>query len=227
MPKLYFYDTGLACWLLGVREPDQLRSHPLRGPLFETWVVSEVLKHRIHRGARGGLSFYRDRNGAELDLVVEEPEGLTLIEAKSAVTPSSSLLAGIKRVGPRLQGLSPRCDAVVVYGGEDVQQRTHGRLIPWRLVRSAAPPQVEPLVQILAEGRPVAGADVIAGSPDGTRTSAKTDERGRATLRLDSGHLPLTVFVSRDGFEPHEEAAWIPDERAFHVQLTAQASGGS
>ena len=227
MPKLYFHDTGLACWLLGVREPDQLRSHPLRGPLFETWVVSEVLKHRIHRGARGGLSFYRDRNGAELDLIVEEPEGLTLIEAKSAVTPSSSLLAGIKRVGPRLQGLSPRCDAVVVYGGEDVQQRTHGRLIPWRLVRSAAPPQVEPLVQVLAEGRPVAGADVIAGSPDGTRTSAKTDERGRATLRLDSGHLPLTVLVSRDGFEPHEEAAWIPDERAFHVQLTAQASGGS
>ena len=74
MPKLYFHDTGLACWLLGIREPRQLRAHPLRGALFETWVVSEVLKHRTrtHRGESGGLSFYRDRNGAELDLVIDE-----------------------------------------------------------------------------------------------------------------------------------------------------------
>ena len=77
MPKLYFHDTGLACWLLGIREARQLRTHPLRGALFETWVVSEVLKHRTHRGRSGGLSFYRDRNGAELDLVIEEPDADT------------------------------------------------------------------------------------------------------------------------------------------------------
>ena len=142
MPKLYFHDTGLACWLLGIREPRQLRAHPLRGALFETWVVSEVLKHRTHRGVSGGLSFYRDRNGAELDLVVDEPDHLTLIEAKSAATPSASLMHGVKRVRPHLQDLRPRCDAAVVYGGEELQQRTAGRLIPWRLVRSAAPPQV-------------------------------------------------------------------------------------
>ena len=59
MPKLYFYDTGLACWLLGIREPQQLRSHPLRGAIFETWVVSEILKHRVNRGETRGLSFYR------------------------------------------------------------------------------------------------------------------------------------------------------------------------
>ena len=53
MPKLFFYDTGLVCWLLGIRTPEQLRSHPLRGPIFETWVVSEIVKHRTNRGENG------------------------------------------------------------------------------------------------------------------------------------------------------------------------------
>ena len=227
MPKLYFHDTGLACWLLGIREPGQLRAHPLRGALFETWVVSEVLKHRTHRGEHAGLSFYRDRNGAELDLIVEEPDALALIEAKSAATPSSSLFAGVERVHPHLGGLRPRCDVAVVYGGEEFQQRTHGRLIPWRLARSAAPPSVEPLVQVLSEGQPVADADVLALFPDRTWKLAKTDERGRATLDLRCRHLPLTVFVAADGFAAHEEPAWIPDERVLYVQLTTRPGGGA
>ena len=223
MPKLYFYDTGLACWLLGIREPDQLRAHPLRGALFETWVVSEVLKHRTHRGETGGLSFFRDRNGAELDLVVEDPDGLTLIEAKAAATPAASLLAGAKRVHPYLQEPGRRGDVVVVYGGEEVQLRTDGRLTPWRLVRSAAPPASDPLVQVFADGRPVAGADVTALSPDGARGRAVTDDRGRATLDLRPGHLPVRVSVRKDGFVACEEPAWIPDERALHVRLARPA----
>ena len=227
MPKLYFHDTGLACWLLGIRESEQLRSHPLRGALFETWVVSEVLKHRTHGGRGGGLSFYRDRHGAELDLVVEEPDDLTLIEAKSAATPASSLLAGLERVRPHLQDLRSRCDAAVVYGGEDVQQRTPGRLVPWRLVRSAAPPEVEPLVQVFVDGRPVPDAGVLAVFPDRTWKSARTDKQGRATMKLLPRHLPLTVFVAKDGFAAHEEPAWIPDERALHVRLQARPGGGA
>ena len=123
MPKLYFHDTGLACWLLGIREPRQLRTHPLQGAVFETWVVSDVLKHRIHRGESGGLSSYRDRSGTELDLVVDGPDGLTLVEAKSSATPASSLLDGARRVRPHLEDRRPRCEAAVVYGGEEVQQR--------------------------------------------------------------------------------------------------------
>ena len=227
MPKLYFHDTGLACWLLGIREPRQLRTHPLRGALFETWVVSEVLKHRTHRGRSGGLSFYRDRNGAELDLVIEEPDALTLVEAKSSATPSSSLLAGARRVGPHLAGLRPRCDVAVVYGGEELQPRTDGRLVPWRLVRSIAPPRVDPVVRVFADSHPVAGADVLALFPDGTGKSGKTDERGRATLDLHPRHLPLTVLVAGEGIAAHREQAWIPDERALHVGLTARSGGGS
>ena len=227
MPKLYFHDTGLACWLLGIREPRQLRAHPLRGALFETWVVSEVVKHRTHHGSSGSLSFYRDRNGAEVDLVIEEPDALALVEAKSSATPSSNLLAGARRVAPHLAGLRPRCDVAVVYGGEEVQHRTDGRLVPWRLVRSIAPPPVDPVVRVFAGGQPVAGADVLALFPDGTGKSGRTDEGGRATLDLRPRHLPLTVFVAGEGFAAHLEPDWIPDERALHVRLTAQPGGGS
>lgn len=137
MPRLHFYDTGLVCWLLGIREPEQLATHPLRGAIFETWVVSEVAKHRANRGLTGGLSFYRDRNGAEVDLVIEHPSGLSLVEAKSAATPSSSLLAGARRVRGHLAERHPDAGVVCVYGGDDPQERSDGLLVPWhRLHRS-------------------------------------------------------------------------------------------
>ena len=227
MPKLYFYDTGLACWLLGIREPRQLRAHPLRGPLFETWVVSEVLKHRTHRSRSGGLSFYRDSRGGEVDLVVNEPDLLTLIEAKSAATPNSSLLNVARRVRRSIVGLRPRCDLVLVYGGEAHQQRTDSRLIPWRMVRSAAPPKLAPAVQIFVDGQPLPRADVLVLSTDKTWKSATSDERGCAKPDLRPGHLPLTVFVARNGHAAHVEAEWVPDERALHIELAPQPGGGS
>ena len=131
MPKLYFHDTGLACWLLGIREPAHLRSHPLRGPIFETWVISEIVKQRANRGEGRGLSFYRDRNGAEVDLVIERPDGLTLLEAKSTATPSATLYRGVERVRKHFPH-GTVLDVTVVYGGESRQHRTAGRLIPWR-----------------------------------------------------------------------------------------------
>ena len=131
MPKLHFHDTGLACWLLGIRTPDQLRTHPLRGALFETWVVSEIVKHRRNRGETGGLSFYRDRHAAEVDLVVETPERLTLVEAKSARTASPGLFDGLRRVSDRITQPSRPCDGFLVYGGEESLTRSDAKLVPW------------------------------------------------------------------------------------------------
>ncbi len=131
MPKLHFYDSGLACWLLGIRTPGQLRSHPLRGAIFETWVVSEIHKHRMNRGEPGGLSFYRDRDAAEADLIVEHPGRLTLVEAKSAQTAGANLFTGAKRVSGHLADPSRPCDVVVAYGGAEAQQRSDAKLIPW------------------------------------------------------------------------------------------------
>ena len=134
MPKLHFHDTGLACWLLGIRSPDQLRSHPLRGPLFETWVVSEILKHRENRGETGGLSFYRDRDAVEADLIIEHANRLTIVEAKAAQTASASLFDGAGRVADHLSDPSRPSDVVIAYGGDEPQERSDARLLPWGLL---------------------------------------------------------------------------------------------
>ncbi len=134
MPKLHFYDTGLVCWLLGIRNAEQLHSHPLRGPIFETWVASEILKHRTNHAATGDLSFYRDRGGAEVDITVEQPSRLTLVEAKSSATATSALLDGTRRVRTHLAASHPACEMCCVYGGDELQQRRDGWLIPWHLL---------------------------------------------------------------------------------------------
>ena len=131
MPKLHFYDSGLVCWLLGIREASQLRSHPLRGAIFESWVVSEILKRRTNRGETRGLSFYRDRDGVEVDVVVEHSDRLELVEAKSAETASSSLFAAGTRVKGHLESSPVPCDVVAVYGGDRGQRRTEARLVAW------------------------------------------------------------------------------------------------
>ncbi len=130
MPKLHFYDSGLVCWLLGIRDPGQLRTHPLRGQIFESWVVSELVKRQMNQGETSALSFYRDRDNAEVDVIIERPSGLILIEAKSSQTPSGSLLSGIRRVRRHLEGSRP-VQGMVVYGGTEVQSRSEGTLVPW------------------------------------------------------------------------------------------------
>jgi len=130
MPKLHFYDTGLACWLLGIREPDQLRSHPLRGPLFETWVVSEIVKARTNRGERGGLSFYRDQHGLEADLLIERPSGVDVIEIKAGRTASGDMLSPARRIAEALSVEHAR--PVLCYGGDEAQSRSDAEIRPWR-----------------------------------------------------------------------------------------------
>ncbi len=227
MPKLYFHDTGLVCWLLGVRQPEQLHSHPLRGPIFETWVVSEMLKHRTNRGLTGGVSFYRDRNGAEVDLVIDRTDGLSLVEAKSSTTASSSLFDGIRRVRRHFADAPVDCDASVAYGGDQFQQREEGRLIPWRMMRAACLPSRDHIVSVFAGGRPLAGAAVLALFPNRTWRRWTTGENGEAILDLHSLHLPMTVYVATEGHRSYLEHGWIPAERMLHVDLDTLPGGGA
>ena len=227
MPKLFFYDTGLVCWLLGIRTPEQLRSHPLRGPIFETWVVSEIVKHRTNRGETGGLSFYRDSNGAEIDLVIEQPDRITLVEAKSAATPSASFFDGAKRVRRHFSELPRPCDVAVAYGGDQFQERVDGRLIPWRMLRAASFPDSGHAISVFAAGQPIAGANVLALFPNKTWKRATTSENGETIVGLHSVHLPMTVFVAAEGFAAHLEQDWTPAERALHIQLSPLLDGGS
>jgi predicted AAA+ superfamily ATPase len=134
MPKLHFIDSGLACWLLGIRDASQLNTHPLRGAIFESWVASEVRKLRLLAGESRGLSYYRDQHGSEADLVVEAPSGLLVVEAKAGSTASADMLASAQRVaGILAQGMSATREVtpMVVYGGETAQQRSRGMIVPW------------------------------------------------------------------------------------------------
>ena len=141
-PKLYFYDPGLAASLLGIEEPGQLAAHPLRGAMFEGWVVSEVLKWHRHRGRRPQLSFFRERDRLEIDLVVERGAELTLIEAKAGRTPSGEHFAAFGAFAERLAARGDQrwrvTRRMVVYGGEESQSRSQGELVSWTGLPSVA-----------------------------------------------------------------------------------------
>ncbi len=94
-PKLYFHDTGLACHLLGIRQTEQLRTHPLRGALFESFVVAEVAKAYWHHRREPPIHFWRDQTGHEVDLVLEEAGLLHPVEIESGATVSADMLAGL------------------------------------------------------------------------------------------------------------------------------------
>jgi len=137
-PKLHFYDSGLVCWLLGIRSPEHLKSHPLRGEIFETWCVSEIVKQSFNSGGVGRLSFYRDSNGAEIDLLIENAIDIKLVETKSASTPSASLFARAQRVSRHLEELPGNRQTCVVYGGSGRQSRKEGELIPWNQLHNTS-----------------------------------------------------------------------------------------
>jgi hypothetical protein len=136
-PKLHFFDTGLACWLLGVRSPEELRTHPLRGALFESWVAAEIVKAHRHRGVTPRVSFFRDRHGLEADLLVEAGPGTTLVEAKSGATVPADAFAPLQRVAAllgRAPGDEARVRRVVVYGGDERTEHLGTAVLPWTSV---------------------------------------------------------------------------------------------
>ncbi len=136
-PKLYFYDTGLAAWLLGIQSQDQIMTHSLRGALFETWVVSELIKGRFNRGLHSNLYFWRDSAGNEVDVLVEHGEHLLPVEIKSGRTITADYFSGLNKWLALAGNSSGR--ARLVYAGDDEQQRSNCLVVPWRgIARIAA-----------------------------------------------------------------------------------------
>lgn len=129
-PKLYFVDAGLAAWLLGIETPGQLASHPLRGSLFETWVVGEFLKSRFNRGLASNLSFWRDRGGREIDLILEHGGRLQPVEIKVGATVSGDAFTGLHR-WREIAG-DAAMDPTLVYAGDMPQERRGVAVRPWR-----------------------------------------------------------------------------------------------
>jgi hypothetical protein len=126
-PKLYFYDVGLAAYLLGIQNESHVRSHPLRGALFETLVVGEALKWFWHRARRAGLHFYRDSEGNEIDLLLELGDGVYPIEIKAGETVNPDFFKGL-RAFARLYDPPPPNGGALIYAGDAAQAR-HGTAV--------------------------------------------------------------------------------------------------
>jgi predicted AAA+ superfamily ATPase len=127
--KLYFYDTGLVCFLLGIRSPEQLINHPLRGALFENYIVAEIAKTYLHHRRPPPIYFWRDQSGHEVDLLIESGQTLYPVEIKSGQTVSSSMFSGLKWWS-QLAGL-PLDQASLVYGGDEAYRRSEVSVCPW------------------------------------------------------------------------------------------------
>ena len=133
-PKLYFYDTGLVCYLLGIRDTAQLATHPLRGALFENFIVNELITNRFNAGKRSNLYFWRDRSGHEIDVLIDEGVKLVPVEIKSGQTITSSYFKGLQ-YWEKLTGIS---GGIVYYGGDTGQERSNGVVVKsWRDVASS------------------------------------------------------------------------------------------
>lgn len=127
-PKLYFYDTGLACALLGVTSATQLSLHSSRGPLFENYIINELIKTRFNKGLRSNLFHWRDVSGHEIDVVADHGSFSIGIELKAGMTVIPEFLKGLLF----WQSLTKYDKCYLIYGGEETQKRSNGiEVIPW------------------------------------------------------------------------------------------------
>ncbi|MBI2119465.1 MAG: ATP-binding protein [Elusimicrobia bacterium] len=131
-PKLYFYDTGLACYLLEIRTKEQLSTHFLRGALFESFVISEIMKQQWNQGIGPSCYFWRDKIGHEIDCLTHINNRLYSIEIKSSKTISNDFFNGLKYWSRISKPLSSHL--FLIFGGEQNQTRFDTRIISWEQI---------------------------------------------------------------------------------------------
>jgi predicted AAA+ superfamily ATPase len=129
-PKLYFYDSGLLSYLLGVSSHEKLRVHSERGHIFETWVISEMLKGRFNRGLKENIYFWRDSAGHEIDCIIDNGDSLIPLEIKAGMTISQDFFKGIK-YWSKISGIADE-SKYVVYAGSMDQARKEAKVINWK-----------------------------------------------------------------------------------------------
>jgi len=130
-PKLYFYDTGLVCSLLGIRQAEQVNTHFLKGALFENLIINEFIKRAWNRGERRHPYFWRDSRGQEIDCLLSYGTKLTPVEIKAGRTMIDGYFKNIVS-WRRLAGAEEAEPGYVVYGGDLSLQTSHGRFVSWR-----------------------------------------------------------------------------------------------
>jgi predicted AAA+ superfamily ATPase len=129
-PKLYFYDTGVVCSLLGLNSASQVQEFYLRGNLFENFVIAEYRKMALHNGNIPKIYFWRDNTGNEIDLLVDQGTKLNAIEIKSGMTLNQSFFGGLKKFR-KFSGINEK-SCFLVYGGDQDMPRKDARVVQWR-----------------------------------------------------------------------------------------------
>lgn len=128
-PKLYFYDTSLVCSLLRINSTNHLQSHPLRGAIFESMIVLELVKQRTNAGLPVNLFYWRDKTGHEIDVIIDQAGELMPVEIKSGKTVHAEFFKGIE-YWSKLSGAKK---SWVIYAGDTYQKRSSGvSVLPWR-----------------------------------------------------------------------------------------------
>lgn len=128
MPKLYFYDTGLAASLLGIQHTGQFPLHPHTGALFENFMIGEMIKVRYNSGKTGNLFFWRDNTGHEIDVLIETHNKLYPVEIKSGQTTTTEFFKGLDFWGK----ISKTTAGAVIYAGSEYQKRSGDiQVVPW------------------------------------------------------------------------------------------------
>ena len=129
-PKLYFYDTGLASAILGIKNIAQLQTHFLKGELFENLIINELFKHRFNMGMPSDYYFWRDNKGIEIDCLQADGINTKAIEVKSGVTIHQDFFKNLLYY-QKLSGLS-NDQLILVYGGAESHQRNSARVVSWK-----------------------------------------------------------------------------------------------
>lgn len=128
-PKVYFLDTGLLCYLLGIREPQHIEIHPLKGEIFETFIISEILKNRFNKGEQDNLFFYREHKGREIDVVIDNGIMLDLIEVKMSQTVSEKFFKNFNKF-PLNNFVS--VNKKIIYAGDESKTFKDFEIISWK-----------------------------------------------------------------------------------------------
>jgi len=130
--KIYFYDTGLLSFLLGITEPAQINQHYSRGSLFENMVIVELMKNRFNRNQRPDFYFWKDSNQVEVDLVSLEGLETQLFEMKYSFTPKAEFFKGLQSFRNHAPEHRKSGGNIVVYAGDEGQKRSVATIESWR-----------------------------------------------------------------------------------------------
>lgn len=131
MPKLYFYDVGIASALLGITSAEQLIAHQHKGALFENLIITDLIKQRLNLGMPPDIYFWRDQHGHEVDCLLEKASELMAIEIKAGKTINSNYFTELNY----WRKISGQQKSMVIYGGDQDQHRVTHTVLSWEILK--------------------------------------------------------------------------------------------